>query len=106
MGYVDLSDRMANSHSISKKTWKWMKKLFFHLLDLTILKPSILCKSCGKNMTHLKFREQLVRDLIVLSRKENTEICGVPRGQPSSTETYMSQLEAKHSLHWLTKGKE
>jgi hypothetical protein len=36
MGYVDLSDRMANSYSISR-AWKWTKKLFFHLLDLTVL---------------------------------------------------------------------
>jgi hypothetical protein len=34
IGYVDKSDRMANSYSISRRTWKWMKKLFFHLLDL------------------------------------------------------------------------
>jgi hypothetical protein len=26
MGYVDLSDWMANSYSISKKTQKWTKK--------------------------------------------------------------------------------
>jgi hypothetical protein len=32
MGYVDLSDKMTNSCSISKKTWKWTKELFFHLL--------------------------------------------------------------------------
>jgi hypothetical protein len=36
MGYVDSSDRMANSYSIRKKTWKWMRKLFLHLLYLTI----------------------------------------------------------------------
>jgi hypothetical protein len=76
IGYVD---RMANSYSISKKTWKWTKKFFFHLLDLTILNSYILYKSCGGNMTHLKFREQLVRDLIVLPREKNTEICGLPR---------------------------
>jgi hypothetical protein len=52
-------------------------------------------------MTHLKFREQLV-----LSHKENTEVCGVPRGWPSSSKTQMSQLELEHSLHWLAKGKE
>jgi hypothetical protein len=34
MGYTDLSDSMANSYSISTKTWKWKKNLFFHLLDL------------------------------------------------------------------------
>jgi hypothetical protein len=87
IGYVDSSDRMANSYSVSKKTWKWMEKLFFHLLDLTILNSYILYKFCGGNMTHLKFREQLARDLIVLSHKANTEICGVPRGQPGNSET-------------------
>jgi hypothetical protein len=34
MGYVDKSDRMTNSYSISRRTWKWTKKLFYHLLDL------------------------------------------------------------------------
>jgi hypothetical protein len=43
MGYVDLSDRMANSYNICRRTWKWTKKLFFHLLDLTILNAHIAC---------------------------------------------------------------
>jgi hypothetical protein len=34
-------------------------------------------------MTHLKFREQLVRDLLVLSHEENMEVHGVPRGDPA-----------------------
>jgi hypothetical protein len=69
-----LSDRMANNCSISKKTWKLMKKkLFFHLLDLTVLNSYVLYKSWG-GMTHLKFREQVVRDLVFLSHEENTEI--------------------------------
>jgi hypothetical protein len=59
-------------------------------------------KSGEGNMTHLKFREQLVRGLIVQSHKENTEVHGLPRGRPNSSET----LEAKHSLHWPAKGKE
>jgi hypothetical protein len=105
MGYVGFSDRMSNSYSISKKTSKWMKKLFLCLLDLTILNSYILCKSCGGNMTHLKFREQLVRELI-LSHEENTGICGVQRGCSSSLETQMIWLEVKYSLHWPTKGKE
>jgi hypothetical protein len=63
-----------------------MKELFFCLLDLTILNSDLVCKSCGGLMTHLKFREQLVRDLTVLSDKENFETCGVPKGQPRSSE--------------------
>jgi hypothetical protein len=91
MRYADVSDRMANSHSITKKTWKWMKKLSY-LRGLTILNSYILHKSCEGNMTHLIFREQLVRGLIVLSHEKDTEIHGVPRGWPSCLKTQMSQL--------------
>jgi len=37
MGFVDKSDRMVNSYGIAHRTWMWMKKLFFHLIDMTIL---------------------------------------------------------------------
>jgi hypothetical protein len=36
MGFRNLSDMMANIYSISCKMQKWPKKLFFHLVDLTI----------------------------------------------------------------------
>jgi hypothetical protein len=58
VGYVDLSDRMANSCSTSKKTWKSMGKNP-HLLDLTILNSYILYKSCEGDMTRLKFKERI-----------------------------------------------
>jgi hypothetical protein len=41
MGYVDKSDSMTDTYSISRWTWKWMKKLFFHLLDLAVLNSYI-----------------------------------------------------------------
>jgi len=37
MGFVDKLDRMVNSYEIARRTWKWTKKLFFHLTDMTIL---------------------------------------------------------------------
>ena len=37
MGHVDNLDWMANSYTASHQTWKWTKKLFFHLLDLAIV---------------------------------------------------------------------
>jgi hypothetical protein len=45
-------------------------------------------------------------DFFVLSHEEDTKIRGVPRGPPSSSETQMSRLEVRHSLHWPAKGKE
>jgi hypothetical protein len=52
MGYVDKSDRMANSYSLSRRTFKWTKKLFFHLLDLAIVNSFIRHSSRkGKKMS-------------------------------------------------------
>jgi len=57
MGYVDKGDRMTNSYSINRCTWKWTKKLFFHLFDLAILNSYILFSSLGgKKILHRDFR--------------------------------------------------
>jgi hypothetical protein len=56
MGFVDKSDRMINSYGIAQRTWKWTKKLFLHLLDMTILNAYLLHKLCGGKMTHKIFR--------------------------------------------------
>jgi len=53
MGYVVKGDRMANSYSINCRTWKWTKKLFFHLFDLAILNSYILFSSLGVRKFHI-----------------------------------------------------
>jgi len=63
MGYVNNSDHMANSYSMSRRTFKWTTKLFFHFLDLTVLNSWILLSSCGAKYTHRDFRLLLVRNL-------------------------------------------
>jgi hypothetical protein len=63
MGYVDISDRTANSHSMCQRTFKWTTKLFFHLLDQTVINSCILLSSCGAKYTHQYFRLFLVRNL-------------------------------------------
>jgi len=56
MGYVDSSDRMANSYLMSRCTFKWITKLFFHFLDLTVLNSWILLYSCGAKYTPPRFQ--------------------------------------------------
>ena len=63
MGYIDNSDRMANSYLMSQRTFKWTTKLFFHLLDQTVINSCILLSSCGAKYTHQEFGLQ-VRNLI------------------------------------------
>jgi hypothetical protein len=54
IGFVDMSDMMANSYSISRKTWKWTEKLFFHFVDLTVLNAFIIHSSCGGTYLAIK----------------------------------------------------
>jgi hypothetical protein len=44
MGYVDNSDRMAISYSVCRRSFKCTRKLFFHLLHLTVLSSWIRAK--------------------------------------------------------------
>jgi len=64
MGYVNISDHMANSYLMCRRTFKWTTKLFFHLLDLTLLNSWILFSPCGAKCTHKDFRLLSVRNLI------------------------------------------
>jgi uncharacterized membrane protein len=52
MGYMDKCDRMAVHYSVSRRTFKWTKKLFFHLLDLAILNSYILVACVGVRKFH------------------------------------------------------
>jgi hypothetical protein len=71
MGYVDNTDRMANSYTASRRTWKWTKKLFSHLLDLTIVNSYILLSSCGgKKISHRDFQLTLIREMLAQAGHE------------------------------------
>jgi len=92
MRFVDKSDRMVNSYGIARRTWKWTKKMFFHLTDKTILYTFLIHKSCGGKMTYKKFREILVSELIIHSREENLTASGISRGRSSPTVSQLSKL--------------
>jgi hypothetical protein len=62
MGYMVKCDHI-NTCSISRMTRKWMKKLFFHSLDLSILNSFILITSCCSKRMHRYFRYMLFRKL-------------------------------------------
>ena len=90
MGFVDKSDRMVNSYGIARRTWKWTKKLFFHLTDMTILNAFLIHKSCDGKMTHKNFREILVRELIIHSQEGNVTASGLSWGRPSPAASQLS----------------
>ena len=106
VGFVGKLDRMVNSYGIARRTWKWTKKLFFHLTDMTILNAFLMHKSSGGKMTHRRFWKVLVRDPIILSHGEKVTASGVSRGRPSPFASQLTCLEVKHSQHWPSKGKQ
>jgi hypothetical protein len=81
MGYVNTGDRMANSYSISHKTWKWGEQLF-HFLGLTTQK-------CIKELR--KCCLTVVQNLMEMSASEPHPQSN-PRGRPNPEASQMTHL--------------
>src|SRR5215510_2721414 len=103
MGHVDNSDHMANSYSMIRRTFKWTTKLFFHLLDLTVLNSWILLSSCGAKYTHRDFRLLLVRNLVEEAGKSQDRPTPRLVGRPCSGAKDVLRLESRHNKHWPAK---
>lgn len=68
MGGVDLSDQLLQYYESLRRTVKWYKKLFFHLLNMLVVNAYKLFLKYGHNSvkrSHQKFRSELVRALIL-----------------------------------------
>ena len=99
MGYVDKGDRMVNSYSINRRTWKWTKKLFFHLFDLAILNSYILFSSLGgKNISHSDFRNTLLGNL--LAHAEHERNVQRPIGRQPAAATQVVRFDERGRKHW------
>jgi hypothetical protein len=103
MGYVDHSDRMANTYSMCRRTFKWTTKLFFHFLDLTVLNSWILLSSCGAKYTHRDFRFLLVRNLIEEAGRNPDRPTPSLVGRPSATDTNVMRPDSRYNKHWPAK---
>ena len=97
MGYVDKGDKMTNSYSINHCTWKWTKKLFFHLFDLAILNSYILFSSLGgKKISCSDFRNTLLGNLLVQAGQESNMPIGI---QPAAGAEVV-RPEERGRKHW------
>ena len=94
---------LANSYSISQHTFIWTTKLFFHILDLTVLNSWILLSSCGAKYTHQDFRLLLVRNSNEEAGKSQDHPTRRLVGSPSSGAKNILRLENCHNKHWSAK---
>jgi hypothetical protein len=102
MGYADGYDHVAVSYSMMRHTWKWTRKLFFHLLDLTVLNSFIIFSSCDVKLSQSPFRLTLETDLIQEAER-------VSQPQTRKTSVFHQPIERhdkRHSKQWPMKGKE
>lgn len=77
------SDMTANNYSVFRKTWKWAKKrLFFHLVNLTVLNAFIIHCSRGGTLSHELFCDHLVSGLIHAAQDRNPTPAVSGRGRP------------------------
>jgi len=100
MAYIDNSDHMANSYSMNWHTFKWTTKLFFHLLDLTLLNSWIPLPSCEAKYTHWDISLLLVRNLIEEAEKSHDHPTPRLVGRPSAAATNAVCLRNHHKQCW------
>jgi hypothetical protein len=64
MRAVDKTHVMVSSLECVRKPFRWHRKLFFHLLDLTVLNSYILYRvHTGENITRANFQLTLIREI-------------------------------------------
>jgi hypothetical protein len=89
---------MANNYSIGRRKFKWIKKLFFHLLDLSILNSYILYTLCGsKKSSHRDFQITCVRIILIHAGQEQTT--PRPLGRSPNVESHVTMLKVYGSKH-------
>jgi len=99
MGHVDNADRMANSYTASRWTWKWTKKLFSHPLDLAIVNSYILLSSWGgKKISHRDFQLTLIREMLARSGHEPRP--PMPVGRSASASYNTGRMDTRHNKLW------
>lgn len=64
MGAIDRSDMMLSSKECARKTVKWYKKLFFHMVDLALLNAHALYSTQNTELKPLgDFQLEVIRKL-------------------------------------------
>ena len=66
MGGVDKSDQFISYHKVLRKTVKYWKTTFFHLLDVAIVNSHIIYNWIQVQNSNTTFSENQFRDALIL----------------------------------------
>lgn len=93
MGLIDKSDMQISFTDSARKSSKWYKKLFFHVIDMTVYNDIIYKTKTGKTMQLSQFRLQVIRQLL----EEFTPVRSSPNGgRKSKDQESPLRLTARH----------
>lgn len=81
MGGVDRCDALLHSYQSMRKTMKWYKKLFLHLVDIAIFNAHVLYNKQNVNMSLEKFRLGVIEEILKTHHVERPRSSG---GRPST----------------------
>lgn len=93
MGLVDKADMQLSFVESARKSIKWYKKFFFHLLDVSVLNSYLIYQvKTGKKPQLSEFRINLIRQIIEEFKITRSSPKG---GRPSTSETPL-RLSERH----------
>jgi len=84
MGAVDKVDKQLSFTECIRKTVKWYKKVFFHLMDLSSYNAFAIYRKSGPNRSNFKdFRMQIIRQIFEKYGAFNGARAGRPSIEPA-----------------------
>ena len=91
-GAVDQVDMQISFSECLRKSIKWYKKVFFHLLDMAVYNAFVICKMHGDISFHLSdFRLEIIREILRKHGSQRPSTVGRP-----STRDCPLRLTARH----------
>ena len=74
MGGVDKLDQLISTYSFTKKSKKWWKKVFFRLLEISVINACILYMKfhpsfASNNRKHKYFRHLLIHEMFSIQEQ-------------------------------------
>lgn len=104
MGAVDRSDHIISSYQFLRKSKKWYRKMFFWLLEVSIINSYVLYKNVQtthgkKPLSHAEFRQSLIKDLVAeksaepAPRKRGRQPTGPPEERLDDKKHFMGRKQ-------------
>jgi Transposase IS4/DDE_Tnp_1-like zinc-ribbon len=99
MGGVDRVDQVLTPYSTARKSIKWYKKMFFHLIDICIYNSKCIYEHTRKTKISYKdFLLMLVKDIMSECPPERRQ-----RGRPQMNAVDDDRLRGNHFPGWGSK---